>query len=468
MAQSICVGASLEDNTGEGVDQGVDGECVGGGTMIAVDTEFPGFARDMPRQGSREAQYKALRDSVDVLQPIQVGMAVVVNGCVVGAWNFNMRFDLAKDLHTQEAVVFLNAAGVDFQRHATEGVDAEVFGRSLVYSPFIRFSDDAGGETVTTCAPGEPPQWVTFAGFYDLGYLVKLLTNDRLPRDACGFDAALAKLCPRRCELADYLPSGSFQSMLDMYSVERCSTAETRGSDALAMLELCCRAVLGVMPKFAPSAIVGFQHTAPSSGEDSERSIPAVVPITALSSSPPGNASSTQLTADVLAERDKHAGHIGPVDLWSVSARACMGTASGKTQAGKQCVSDSAHDSATQHLAAESRRATLRRTVGKRRGRETLLSPNEPSAGVAMWAAKARERARVAASVGSADSSDGGRGRSGKVQHDGCVEPVIEKQAQASFREHFGGGKSNVAAAAFRPPPGLSLSHFAPAAAVAA
>lgn len=201
------------------------------GALVALDTEFPGCVRDGPWMASREEQYNALRCNVDLLRPIQVGLAVATeDGMVLGAWSFNLHFDLAKDLHTDSAVAFLRAAGLDFARHAAEGIDSALLGQLLAASPFmgnIRY----------------PPAWITFSGFCDLGYLMKLLTSAPLPRSIADFDKMLESFCPRRHELRTWLPHGSLASLLHERKIVRYDTAHNAASDALATLELFLAAV---------------------------------------------------------------------------------------------------------------------------------------------------------------------------------------------------------------------------------
>merc|ERR1719198_1474404 len=62
--------------------------------MIALDTEFPGFLCEVPPSVPATVQYQALRKNVDLLQPIQLGIAVAsADGSLLGAWNFNLWFD---------------------------------------------------------------------------------------------------------------------------------------------------------------------------------------------------------------------------------------------------------------------------------------------------------------------------------------------------------------------------------------
>jgi len=148
-----------------------------------------------------------------------------VDGELRGVWNFNILFDTAVDLHTEASVAFLTDAGVDFPRHAVEGIDLAVFGMRLASSPLV-------GSHAST------PWWVTFAGSYDLGYLLKILTDSPLPADVGDFDATLAAFCPSRYELRDQFPRGSLESLVKQRGIQRSGVAHTAGSDALATLEL--------------------------------------------------------------------------------------------------------------------------------------------------------------------------------------------------------------------------------------
>lgn len=199
--------------------------------VVALDMEFPGFLRDEPRwMESQEVRFQALRENVDQLRPIQVGLAVAGDDRVVrGSWTFNLRFDLKAERHTGSSVEFLRRAGVDFARHAEEGLDAAVFGRRLFASRLVGLHRST-------------PTWVTFAGAYDFGFLLKLLSGDQpLPPTRGAFRQALELLCPRRCELRDELPHGSLGSLGQQLGVARHGRAHTAGSDALMTLEIYIR-----------------------------------------------------------------------------------------------------------------------------------------------------------------------------------------------------------------------------------
>lgn len=200
----------------------------GSEAILALDMEFPGFPCKDPRDSSHAAHYQALRSNIDQLWPIQLGIAVVgANGIHHGIWTFNLHFDANVDTHTEESLVFLRRAGIDFPRHRNEGIAALALGRRIASSSLV------------VGAHGCSPSWVTFSGSYDWGYLLKLVTLGRpLPGVATTFNKVLSVYCPKRRELRDLLPHGSLEVLGHKYGVKRCGSAHTAGSDALLTVEL--------------------------------------------------------------------------------------------------------------------------------------------------------------------------------------------------------------------------------------
>lgn len=196
--------------------------------LLAMDMEFPGFLRQEPVFASSSDQYRAMRGNVNVLRPVQVGMAIASgSGELLGAWSFNLHFSVAEDHHSEAAIAFLASAGIDFSRHATEGIARSRFSEALAACSLV----------------GTPqgPLLTTFAGLYDLGYLMSLLTQQSLPCNLSAFESLLCSVCPHRCELRDWLPHGSLNALAREHGVRRQGAAHTAGSDALVTLELLLR-----------------------------------------------------------------------------------------------------------------------------------------------------------------------------------------------------------------------------------
>jgi len=197
------------------------------GAVVALDMEFPGFLQKEPRWSARGPRYQALRENVDRLWPIQMGVAVASgDGRFCGVWCFNLHFDAEVDAHSEPSLDFLHTAGIDFPRHRSEGIEATALGRRLACSRLFGRHWRA-------------PWWLTFSGAYDLGYLLKLLTSGRpLPQDPAVFDRALDVYCPHRHDLRHQLPHGSLESLGRQLGVRRYGRAHQAGSDALLTLEL--------------------------------------------------------------------------------------------------------------------------------------------------------------------------------------------------------------------------------------
>lgn len=226
--------------------------------VIALDTEFPGFLCADSVNAMLEVRYMSLQHNVDLLQPIQLGLAAAgTNGVLRGAWNFNLWFDLANSLYNEESVRFLSAAGIDFPRHAIEGIDPRVLA--------WRFLDCQ----LVGCHC-KSPRWVTFSGWYDWGYLMKVLTGCAMPVTLCEFERVVASFCPHRCELRDNLPRGSLDNLMAAYGIQRVGYAHTAGSDALATLELFLRVEL-----LARTAVCKAPGKSANSGNKGIEAIPA-------------------------------------------------------------------------------------------------------------------------------------------------------------------------------------------------
>mmetsp|Transcript_79456 Transcript_79456/g.233526 ORF Transcript_79456/g.233526 Transcript_79456/m.233526 type:complete len:300 (+) Transcript_79456:121-1020(+) len=161
----------------------------GPGAILAFDIMLPGELDVGLAPGADPGSHRALRRSVTLLRPLQLGIALGGDeGMPPEVWNFNLQFDAAVDLYTEAALTSLARAGVNFQRHAAQGIDAAQLGAHLRTSPLVGGNPDA-------------PWWVTLKGTSNMGQLFKLVTGQPLPSDDSTFHDGLAAHFPQRTEL---------------------------------------------------------------------------------------------------------------------------------------------------------------------------------------------------------------------------------------------------------------------------
>lgn len=154
-------------------------QSIGQFCLASFDTEFPGtiyttqirFSKLSPTQ-----LYRLMKKNVDSLKLIQLGLTLSDSHGNLPSfgtkfqyvWQFNFRdFDPDCDLQEPEAIAFLKKHGMDFDNR-DKGIDSRTFA--------LKFVEYGLGQ-------GSGLSWVTFNGFYDYGYLIKILTGTQLPYD---------------------------------------------------------------------------------------------------------------------------------------------------------------------------------------------------------------------------------------------------------------------------------------------
>jgi len=144
-----------------------------------------------------------------------------------------MKFDLENDIFTQEAICLLESAGIDFKKLKQKGIDIETFAEHMLTSGIIL------NENVT---------WITFHGTYDFAYILRMLTNLRLPDDENEFLEELDTYFKNFYDIRTLVNElsflkGSLNKMANSLDVKRVGAAHQAGSDSLVTSKLFFRIV---------------------------------------------------------------------------------------------------------------------------------------------------------------------------------------------------------------------------------
>ena len=199
---------------------------------VSMDTEFPGFQSQASMfindSHDPNVHYKFMKSNVDSLKIIQVGITLqnaygeYPDG--VRAWQFNFQFDIDKDDCQVDSIQLLQKAGINFTLSKTMGISEEDFGELL---------------TVSGLVFNEKTHWLTFHSGYDFGYMLRLLTGEKLPDSINGFISQLKIFFPNFYDLKHVTLkigqtySSGLQAIASSYGVQRVGTMHQAGSDSL-------------------------------------------------------------------------------------------------------------------------------------------------------------------------------------------------------------------------------------------
>ncbi|KAK3183742.1 hypothetical protein Dsin_031028 [Dipteronia sinensis] len=195
--------------------------------VLSVDTEFPGFLRDTPRDAPEAILYDDLKFNVDNTNIIQLGITLMDDHGDIGpTWEFNFKFDLEKEKYVQSSIEFLKKSGLDFQKIKQDGIPRNVFVMN-----FLKI-----------LAMHRNLKWVTFHGTYDLAHVLKLFTCETLlPNTARDFAAKASsffnklvdlKLAAKYSEGLKEIEVG-LAKLSRILHVKRLGEAHNAGSDSL-------------------------------------------------------------------------------------------------------------------------------------------------------------------------------------------------------------------------------------------
>ncbi|MGH0166569.1 UNVERIFIED_CONTAM: hypothetical protein FKN15_057812 [Acipenser sinensis] len=197
--------------------------------FIAMDTEFPGVVvRPIGEfRSTVDYQYQLLRCNVDLLKIIQLGLTFMnEDGDYppgTTTWQFNFKFNLTEDMYSQDSIDLLQNSGLQFKKHEEEGINTLYFAELLMTSGLV------------LC---ENVKWLSFHSGYDFGYLVKLLTDTRLPEEEHEFFQILNLFFPAIYDVKYLMKScknlkGGLQEVADQLELKRIGRQHQAGSDSL-------------------------------------------------------------------------------------------------------------------------------------------------------------------------------------------------------------------------------------------
>jgi len=130
---------------------------------------------------------------------------------------------LKEDVYARDSIELLKQSGIDFVALEQRGIDVRQFGELLMVSGVV-LNDDV--------------RWITFHSGYDFGYLIKLLTCERLPVYESDFFNLLHQYFPHVFDIKYMMKClgnthGGLSKLADALQVERIGPQHQAGSDSL-------------------------------------------------------------------------------------------------------------------------------------------------------------------------------------------------------------------------------------------
>ena len=200
---------------------------------VGMDTEFPGTVYNI-KNITNDFYYKTLKINVDSLKLIQLGITLTnksgeyPTSIPYHTWQFNFRFDLNKDAYNEESVNLLKSSGINFEKLKKKGIKQNVFAEHLMTSGLVLNPDI---------------YWISYHGSYDFGYLLKLLTNENIPKTEDEFIKQLSLYFNNYYDVKilvkdlDYYFNGGLNKLIYKLGVTRKGEMHQAGSDSIATIE---------------------------------------------------------------------------------------------------------------------------------------------------------------------------------------------------------------------------------------
>ncbi|XP_050538683.1 CCR4-NOT transcription complex subunit 7-like [Daktulosphaira vitifoliae] len=197
---------------------------------VAMDTEFPGVvARPIGDfKTTADYLYQLLRCNVDLLRIIQLGLSFFDEDGKTPTgpyttWQFNFKFNLSEDMYAQDSIELLTNSRIQFKKHEEHGIEPLVFAEYIITSGLVLMDNI---------------KWMTFHSSFDFGYLVKVLTDEKLPQEESEFFDMFSLYFPCVYDIKYLMKScknlkGGLQEVADQLELKRIGPQHQAGSDSL-------------------------------------------------------------------------------------------------------------------------------------------------------------------------------------------------------------------------------------------
>jgi len=198
---------------------------------IGMDTEFPGVVYTCT-SNSPDFYYQYIKTNVDKLKLIQLGITLTnakgEKPPNTATWQFNLKFDYENDAHSAESISLLYNSGINFNKLKKDGISHRLFAEYL---------------TVSGMVLNENIVWISFNGFSDFAYLLKLLIGDILPNNTNEFLELLKIYFPNAYDIKylikeNELYKGGLNKIAKELNIERKGEVHQAGSDSLVTSEV--------------------------------------------------------------------------------------------------------------------------------------------------------------------------------------------------------------------------------------
>lgn len=198
---------------------------------VGMDTEFPGVIYQLT-SFTPDFYYRSIERNVNGLKIIQLGISLYNNKgespeeC--STWQFNFHFDMAVDKYSPDSINLLVNSGIKFDKLKSHGIPQKLFAEYFITSGLVLFPNI---------------HWICYHGSYDFAYLLKLILDDKFPKDEASFNEELKLYFPSHFDIK-YLIHGKEQykgglnKLAASLDINRTGDVHQAGSDSMVTADV--------------------------------------------------------------------------------------------------------------------------------------------------------------------------------------------------------------------------------------